>query len=115
MDGKTTEITAFAPLLGIVTSTDLTGVVVTVDVLHTEREHVEEMHRRGVHWVLSAKATSPVGKGRRRHGWSARRRDRQFAARSVPGSGAHLLRVTTTRSLRVLPPARTVWGEEAGP
>jgi predicted transposase YbfD/YdcC len=32
--GKTNEITAFAPLLDTLTSTDLTGVVITADALH---------------------------------------------------------------------------------
>jgi predicted transposase YbfD/YdcC len=57
--GKTNEITAFAPLLDTLTSTDLTGVVVTADALHTQREHVAELHRRGAHWVLSVKGNQP--------------------------------------------------------
>ena len=59
VDGKTNEITAFAPLLDALTSTDLTGVVLTVDALHTQREHVEQLHRRGAHWVLSVKGNQP--------------------------------------------------------
>jgi hypothetical protein len=42
VDGKTNEITAFALLLDTLTSTDLTRVVITVDALHTQREHVEQ-------------------------------------------------------------------------
>jgi hypothetical protein len=34
VEGKTNEITAFTPLLDTLTSTDLTGVVVTADALH---------------------------------------------------------------------------------
>ena len=41
VEGKTNEITAFAPLLDTLTSLDLTGVVITADALHTQREHVE--------------------------------------------------------------------------
>jgi Transposase DDE domain len=36
VDGKSNEITAFAPLLGPL---DLTGAVVTADAMHTQREH----------------------------------------------------------------------------
>ena len=36
MDGKTNEITRFAPLLGPL---ELAGCVVTADALHTQREH----------------------------------------------------------------------------
>jgi predicted transposase YbfD/YdcC len=57
--GKTNEITAFAPLLGTLTRTDLTGVVVTADALHTQREHVAQLHERGAHWVLSVKGNQP--------------------------------------------------------
>jgi DDE_Tnp_1-associated/Transposase DDE domain len=53
--GKTNEITAFAPLLDTLTGMDLTGVVITVDALHTQREHVEDLHERGAHWVLTVK------------------------------------------------------------
>ena len=41
VDGKTSEITAFAPLLDTLTGIDLTGVVITADALHTQREHVD--------------------------------------------------------------------------
>jgi len=57
--GKTNEITAFAPLLDTLTSTDLTGVVITADALHTQRDHVEDLHRRGAHWVLTVKGNQP--------------------------------------------------------
>ena len=40
MDGKTNEITAFAPLLDTLTGLDLAGLVITADALHTQREHV---------------------------------------------------------------------------
>ncbi len=60
VSGKTNEITAFAPLLGTLTSIDLTGVVFTADALHTQREHVEELHRRGAHWLLTVKGNQPT-------------------------------------------------------
>jgi predicted transposase YbfD/YdcC len=59
VEGKTNEITAFAPLLDTLTSIDLAGVVVTADALHTQRDHVEDLHRRGAHWVLTAKGNQP--------------------------------------------------------
>ena len=48
VDGKTNEITAFAPLLDTLTSTDLAGVVITADALHTQREHVADLHAGAV-------------------------------------------------------------------
>jgi predicted transposase YbfD/YdcC len=59
VEGKTNEITAFAPLLDTLTSTNLTGAVITMDALHTQRDHVEQLHRRGAHWVLSVKGNQP--------------------------------------------------------
>ena len=52
VDGKTSEISRFAPLLDTLTALDLTGVVITADALHTQREHVETLAARGAHWVL---------------------------------------------------------------
>ena len=59
VEGKTNEITAFTPLLDTLTSMDLTGVVVTADALHTQRDHVETLAARGAHWVLSVKGNQP--------------------------------------------------------
>jgi predicted transposase YbfD/YdcC len=56
---KTNEITAFAPLLDTLTSMDLSGVVVTADALHTQREHVIDLAARGAHWVLTVKGNQP--------------------------------------------------------
>ena len=57
---KTNEITAFTPLLDTVSAgIDLTGVVITADALHTQREHVQDLHARGAHWVLTAKGNQP--------------------------------------------------------
>jgi DDE_Tnp_1-associated/Transposase DDE domain len=55
VDGKTSEISRFAPLLDTVTGVDLAGAVVTADALHTQREHVSDLHARGAHWVLTVK------------------------------------------------------------
>jgi predicted transposase YbfD/YdcC len=60
VDGKTNEITVFGPLLDTLTGIDLTGVVVTADALHTQREHVEDLHARSAHWVLTVKGNQPT-------------------------------------------------------
>ena len=54
--GKSSEITAFAPLLDRI---DLTDVLLTADALHTQRGHVEYLHTRGGHYLLIAKANQP--------------------------------------------------------
>jgi predicted transposase YbfD/YdcC len=59
VEGKTNEITAFTPLLDTLTSIDLTDVVITADALHTQRDHIDELHQRGMHWVLTAKGNQP--------------------------------------------------------
>ena len=59
VEGKTNEITAFAPLLDTLTGIDLTGVVITADALHTQREHVADLRVRGAHWVLTVKGSQP--------------------------------------------------------
>jgi predicted transposase YbfD/YdcC len=56
VDGKTNEINAFAPLLDRV---DLTGVILTADALHTQTRHVNYLHRRDAHWILTVKANQP--------------------------------------------------------
>jgi predicted transposase YbfD/YdcC len=59
VDGKTSEINRFTPLLDTLTGIDLAGVVITADALHTQREHVAELHARGAHWVLTVKGNQP--------------------------------------------------------
>ena len=59
VDGRTSEINRFAPLLDTVTGIDLAGVVITADALHTQREHVADLHARGAHWVLTVKGNQP--------------------------------------------------------
>jgi predicted transposase YbfD/YdcC len=57
VDGKTSEIAAFAPLLD---GLDLAEVVVTADALHTQRDHVTYLHERGAHWILTVKGNQPT-------------------------------------------------------
>jgi predicted transposase YbfD/YdcC len=62
--GKTSEITEFVPLLdaltGLNAAGDLAGVVITADALHTQRDHVEHLHARGAHWLLTVKGNQPT-------------------------------------------------------
>ena len=55
-DGKSSEITAFAPLLDRI---DLTDVLLTADALHTQRGHADYLHQRGGHYLLIVKANQP--------------------------------------------------------
>ena len=56
VDGKTNEITAFAPLLDRI---DLTEAIITADALHTQRAHADYLHTRGAHYLLTVKANQP--------------------------------------------------------
>ena len=56
VDGKTNEITAFAPLLDRV---DITDAIITADALHTQDEHARYLHRRGAHYVFIVKGNRP--------------------------------------------------------
>ena len=60
VDSKTSEITEFAPLLDSLTGPDLAGAVITADALHTQRDHVEHLHARGAHWLLTVKGNQPT-------------------------------------------------------
>jgi predicted transposase YbfD/YdcC len=57
VDGKTNEITRFAPLLDQIG--DLRDAVITADALHCQREHVAYLAERGAHWILTVKANQP--------------------------------------------------------
>ncbi len=57
VDGKTNEITRFAPLLDQIS--DLRDTVVTADALHCQREHVTYLAQRGAHWILTVKGNQP--------------------------------------------------------
>jgi predicted transposase YbfD/YdcC len=50
---KTNEITVFAPLLDQLPDTDLDGVVVTADQLHTQRGHAIYLHERDAFYVFT--------------------------------------------------------------
>ena len=56
VDGKTNEITAFAPLLDRV---DITAAIITADALHTQDQHARYLHRRGAHYVFIVKGNRP--------------------------------------------------------
>ena len=56
VDGKSNEITAFAPLLD---SIDITGVIITADALHTQREHAGYLTGRGAHYLFTVKGNQP--------------------------------------------------------
>ncbi|MDT0528620.1 ISAs1 family transposase [Micromonospora sp. DSM 115977] len=57
VDGKTNEITRFAPLLDHIS--DLRDTVITADALHCQREHVTYLVERGAHWNLTVKGNQP--------------------------------------------------------
>ena len=58
VDGKTSEITRFAPLLEPL---DLAGAVVTADALHTQREHAKFLVRqKKAHYILVVKRNQPA-------------------------------------------------------
>ena len=57
VDGKTNEITAFAPLLAPL---ELAGAVVTADALHTQREHAQFLvSDKKAHYILIVKKNQP--------------------------------------------------------
>lgn len=56
VDGKSNEISAFAPLLDPL---DLTGAVIAADALHTPRAHVDYLAERGADWVFTVKGNQP--------------------------------------------------------
>lgn len=57
VDGKTNEISAFAPLLDRI---DIAGAIITADALHTQRTHVGYLTGRGAHYLLTVKANQPT-------------------------------------------------------
>ena len=57
VDGKSNEITAFAPLLELL---DLTGAVITADAMHTQREHARFLvSDKKAHYILVVKKNQP--------------------------------------------------------
>jgi predicted transposase YbfD/YdcC len=58
VDGKTNEITEFAPLLEGV---ELTDAVVTADAMHTQRDHADYLVlQRGAHYLITVKGNQPT-------------------------------------------------------
>jgi predicted transposase YbfD/YdcC len=58
VDGKTNEITCFAPLLAPL---DLAGTVVTADALHAQREHAQFLVTdKNAHYILAVKNNQPT-------------------------------------------------------
>jgi predicted transposase YbfD/YdcC len=57
VDGKSNEITAFAPLLDGI---DITAAIITADAMHTQREHAVYLIGRGGHYVFIAKGNQPT-------------------------------------------------------
>jgi predicted transposase YbfD/YdcC len=57
VDGKTNEITCFAPLLAPL---DLAGAVVTADAMHAQREHAQFLvTKKNAHYILAVKNNQP--------------------------------------------------------
>ncbi|MFF9061134.1 ISAs1 family transposase [Streptomyces sp. NPDC014882] len=57
IDAKSNEIPAFAPLLDGI---NLTGAVITADVLHTQHDHATYLHERGAHYLAMIKRNHPA-------------------------------------------------------
>jgi hypothetical protein len=57
VDGKSNEISAFTPLLDQIPS--LKNVVISADMMHTQRKHARYLHRRGAYYVLPVGGNQP--------------------------------------------------------
>ena len=57
VDGKSNEITAFVPLLDQIG--DLRNMVISADMMHTQREHARYLHKRGAYFVLPVGGNQP--------------------------------------------------------
>jgi predicted transposase YbfD/YdcC len=90
VDGKTNEITRFAPLLEPL---DLTGAVVTADALHAQRAHAGFLvEDKNAHYILMVKNNQP----------SLRRRLARLPWREVPAGHAETGRGHGREEHRVL-------------
>ncbi|MFA1544647.1 ISAs1 family transposase [Actinomadura monticuli] len=58
VDGKTNEITAFVPLLDQID--DITNMVISADMMHTQRRHARYLRRRGAHFVFAVGGNQPA-------------------------------------------------------
>jgi predicted transposase YbfD/YdcC len=57
VDSKTSEITMFTAVLD--QAGELSGVLVTADALHAQREHADWLHERGAHYLVTVKGNQP--------------------------------------------------------
>jgi predicted transposase YbfD/YdcC len=57
VDSKTNEITMFTAVLD--QAGELSGVLVTADALHAQREHADWLHERGAHYLVTVKGNQP--------------------------------------------------------
>ncbi|MFG2243730.1 ISAs1 family transposase [Spirillospora sp. NPDC048823] len=57
VDGKSNEITAFVPLLDQID--DITNMVVSADMMHTQRDHVRYLRSRNAHFVFPVGGNQP--------------------------------------------------------
>ena len=57
VEAKGSEVAAFPTLLE---GLDLTDVLITADAVHTNRHHADYLHRRGGHYLLTAKLNQPT-------------------------------------------------------
>jgi predicted transposase YbfD/YdcC len=58
VDGKSNEITAFIPLLDQIANQR--NIVISADMMHTQRGHVRYLRRRGAYFVLPAGENQPT-------------------------------------------------------
>jgi predicted transposase YbfD/YdcC len=59
VEGESSEFHQFTAWLDTLTGLDLAGTVITADALHTQGEHVSDLHARGAHWVSMVKGNQP--------------------------------------------------------
>ena len=107
------EIAAFTAAL--TTLPDLTGVLVTADALHCQREHASWLHTRGGHFLFTVKGNQPalrraltalpwgqVSGLRRRHVGHGRTESRSIKVIDLDGSPGAALFPHATRAIKVV-------------
>jgi predicted transposase YbfD/YdcC len=107
------EIAAFTTALD--TLPDLTGVLVTADALHCQREHARWLHTRGGHYLFTVKGNQPalrwaltalpwgqVGGLRRRHVGHGRTESRSIKVIDLGGSPGAALFPHATQAIKVV-------------
>jgi hypothetical protein len=91
VDGKTNEITEFAPLLE---NMDIENVVVTADALHTQRAHAKFLVKKKAHFIFGLKVTKQTSPQLQLGSWmparpSSRPTRKATAGPSTATSGSH--------------------------